>query len=496
MKTIFAYRTNDFQLSIEKSFRKATSCFLQNDLLKCLTIIEHIASIEYNINRDYCEPRLMNLIYKVANKLATDAKAYTPITNHVVFYDCLAHDNKGLTQQYIEALGRITGIELLYIHENCMPADSKSIVAQLNSLGIAIKELGDGNYIEKCKNIKDIIEEFRPATIFFHLEPNTPLPFLAFSQYKSITKYQINLTDHAFWLGDAHFFNFIFEFRDYGACVSVEKRGFNEKQIFKLPFYPWIQSEPFKGFPLICNNKKILFSGGSLYKIEGAANTFMDIVKSILLHNDDIIFLYAGSGNLHYLKTYVENNSLQDKVLYIGNRTDIVDVFKNIDVYLDTYPFNGGLMCQLAAMNGKPILAYKSKDAEEVVCTRRTGNFVREKVSELLSEATRLFTDDEYYKEQSLFFKSLIARKEDFDNTFEEFYNNRTHSVIKHLEIDYIEFTQQYINRINEGTLGRDIELMFLRISPSTLSVKMWLNLITSLPVILRKMFNYICIKH
>lgn len=62
-------------------------------------------------------------------------------------------------------------------------------------------------------------------------------------------RYQINLTDHAFWLG-AHAFDYVLEFRDFGANVSRQYHHIAPHKILKQPYYPYIdRTLSFQGFP-------------------------------------------------------------------------------------------------------------------------------------------------------------------------------------------------------------------------------------------------------
>jgi len=491
MCSLLSYTSDDFDSSIKASIDIALSYLSRKRYDKCMSIVENIASIEYNINNQYLIPELMKIIYSV-NQMLFVPKSIIPRENYVIFFESIANDNKGLTQQYLHAISSIPNVKVLFVHESCMPEDSIKIRSQLESHRIEIIELGNFTIIEKAKRLEDIITDFRPEKVFYHLKPNSIVPFLALNNISGVNNIQINLTDHAFWLGDSSFFDYIIEFRDYGAMVSLEKRGFIHSQIVKIPFYPWLEGLPFQGFSNDFKDKKILFSGGSLYKIEGDGNTFLDIVRDILTENKHVYFLYAGSGNPSYLLDYIQKNSLSDRFLFLGNRSDIVDVFENIDVYIDTYPFNGGLMCQLAAIKGKPILAYKSKDAEEVVCTKKNSFFVFNNKEELIVESIKLFSDKKYYLERSSYFSSLIANQKDFNENFKKFYYGDLNTPINSLNVDYDGFCQQYINRINNGSNGRDIELAFLRISPKVLTLKMWLILLFNISDVLNKIIKYI----
>lgn len=78
--------------------------------------------------------------------------------------------------------------------------------------------------------------EFKPHDFFFYSFPNDVVGVTSLNIFEGkVTRYQINLTDHAFWLG-ARCIDKCIEFRDYGANVSVKYRGISKNIIVKLPF--------------------------------------------------------------------------------------------------------------------------------------------------------------------------------------------------------------------------------------------------------------------
>ena len=119
----------------------------------------------------------------------------------------------------------------------------------------------------------------------------------------NVIRYQINLTDHAFWLG-ADSIDKCIEFRDYGATISKKYRRIPIESIVKIPFYPIVNIDmKFQGFPFKKKDyQKVFFSGGALYKTFGDDNRFYRIVSNILNQYNDLIFWYAGSGDDSELK--------------------------------------------------------------------------------------------------------------------------------------------------------------------------------------------------
>ena len=476
------YTIDEIKNVYEKLVRYAEQTNEQGNYKRTALVIQRCACMEYLINDRYSDYRLNNLLKQISNKIVSPPNYdYTTNPKRILFYGGDVIDNQGLTMQYLDAIISLGKYEVLFLNESSFNSTNQKIYNYLKTKGIETVEICDQRWEDKICHIAQVVYDFAPGMILFHLWPWSTLPFISLYSHPSI-KFQINLTDHAYWLGGSDFFNYSFEFRNYGRTVSVEKRGFNDRQLLRLPFYPWIEKTDFKGFPEELKGKKILFTGGALYKISGENNLFLNIVKNILSNNNNVVFVFAGGGNPSQLWEFVKNDPIMSgRTYYLGFRDDIEEVMKRSDVYLDTYPFGGGLMVQIAATNSKPILVYKDTDVENLVGTKKKSKFVFNKIEDLIREANHLFCDETYYRERSLFFKSLISDRIDFVNSFKGCLDNHKTFAEPLDSIDYIGFTNQYLERMNSGYNRTDFESLAFRTCPTSLSLKMYFNLIMGL---------------
>lgn len=220
---------------------------------------------------------------------------YQPDEDTVCFIDSFSRDQRGLTQQYLDALLSLKTKRIVFISET-------------EHIGVQIKRTLDHNRanvftvnhtepIPTASEIISIVQAERPSYIIYHLTPDSIAPLVATCKLRFITRCQINLTDHAFWLGDNTIFDYSFEFRKRGVLVSNVFRGFNKEQLVLLPYYPWIDGAAFQGFPINSEGKIVLFSGGALYKTEDKDGTYFRILKEILERHHDVVFFYAGDGD-------------------------------------------------------------------------------------------------------------------------------------------------------------------------------------------------------
>lgn len=485
------YTKDELDRVYERIVRTALSHEKRKRYNRAIATVEKAAKMQYSLNFIYADERLNGILREQSIIFYGINESYVGNPNVVLFYDSFAIDNGGLTQQYLDALVSCTDLSIVYICEEKIKKNGKNILKFLQSHNISYFELPK-DHDGACCVFKGVIDRLMPGKMFLHTNPYTTVPYLIGYSYPNIKKYKINLTDHAFWIGGADFFNKILEFRDYGATLSIEKRGFNYQQIKIIPFYPWQEEMDFEGFPPI-KQRTLLFSGGATYKIESKDRVFFKIVEKILDCDEDVAFLYAGNGNMEHLEKYKHESKHKDRIFYLGFRKDIAQVMRNIDIYLNTYPFAGGLMLQFAATSSKPILSMRDGSCEALVCTKRNASFAFDRVDELVEEASRLIKDKKYREERALFFHSLISTKDDFKKMVYNKCFSTSYDVDEHInqeKIDYEGVCNMYLNNVNNGHKQLMIEQNIIRASLMAVNWKMVMNCIVFGSAFLLKRFK------
>lgn len=440
---------------VEKNFNKLKFLIKveikKRNYKNACSIIQCCANIAYHLNFKYVDEELENYLFEMSQNLISSPE-FIPNKNRWVFYDSFGLDNRGLTQQYLNALDS-WGVEYLYILEKPKDMNScRNIIKQVKNNKMAQLYIIESNDINNLNfmEIQKKIDEFAPNNVFIHISPWSVFAIMIWIKYKSLVKrYLINLTDHAFWLGKSCL-DFSIEFRDYGCNVSNKFRSIENNQIIKQIYYPILISSDFKGLPKIEKDKIVLFTGGSFYKMYGENFSFLNILKRISNENNNSIILIAGNGNEKPLIEFIKNNNLINKIFLIGNRTDISEVFKRIDVYINTYPFIGGLMSQYAIMNNKPLIGFNDKN---IPCNNAEGlfetnnlKFTYFNLEEFHHEINKLIQDSKYRNEKKLNYENLIPSKEKFSTDLQnKLYKNEI-AVYEDIEIDIIRFSNIYFD--------------------------------------------------
>jgi len=351
--------------------QQALKSYLNGKYEKCLCFVESACKIAYQLNFRFSDFELEALLENLSNTL-TNKINVTVNPKRYVFYDYFAWDNRGLTQQYIRALISWE-VEFLFVIESDVTIQfSTQILKELASYPkatvlIAPKELKNG---ERISWLVRHISEYGASKAFLHLAPWDVVGVAVWNALKSITRYQINLTDHAFWIG-INCIDYVLEFREYGYNLSIMHRGIPEDKLLMMPYYPVESQVEFQGLPEVVNGTVKLFSGGSFYKIYGEKGIFFALIKKILENNLNTVLYFAGDGVRAPFENFIKENKFENRIFLIGNRKDISEIFKNTDIYLGTYPFCGGLMSQFAGFYAKPLVAYtdvkyQCNDVEEL----------------------------------------------------------------------------------------------------------------------------------
>lgn len=414
------------------------SAIKTNNVNKRLKLMRAATEILYSKNWSYKDDVIESLLQESTNSISQ--RNFFPINHKVfAFIDSLATDNRGLTQQYISAIIN-SGYQLIYITSVNIKSKSPSIYNFLILNSAIIVYINENNLLKKAQNIYDAICNHSVSNVFLHIEPDSVAEVLAtYSLPTTICKYQINLTNHAYWCG-YKYIDYSFEFNEYGYRLSRDYRGIPEEKLLYLPFYPILEDScnPLP-FPSIPSEKIIVLSGGSIYKIQDTENRFLKFVVEMLRANDNTVFVWVGGGDTSYISNYLDSHQMTNRYYMIGSRKDINNVFEKSDIYINTFPVGGGLMSQLAAIHLLPIislsLGVSTGNAETTVCQIAHRNISSESISDALCRVNRLIDDKDYRCEESKKTKECMISKESFEESFHSMVQSK-HSPINRIDFD------------------------------------------------------------
>lgn len=413
----------------------------------------------YQFNLFFRDEEAEALIKKIGADLLGSTLIDSPEENNYAFIDSFCLDNRGLTQQYLRAMMQ-SGAGILYICTAKTINSGEDILQELGNYPKAkILSFIDGDYNirEVAEKMVDCIRVFSPGKIFLHISPWDVAALIFCSSIRGAKVFNINLTDHAYWMG-ASLIDYNIEFRPYGMTVSLEKRGLKREQILALPFYPVDPlGHPFRGFPEMPDDAIKVFTGGSLYKILGKDDIFFHLMEDLLSLANNVFILVAGFSNEALFNEKCARVKGNERILQIGFRDDIDAVFKHCDVFLSTYPVSGGLMCQYAAKCGKPVLAYREPQDQEGAVEEMLNHFGNDARSftdrtEFMNYARKLFSDGLFRQQEGESLRNGLMNPEQFFNSFKTMMSS-LHSqwMWKPDIIDYETFSNHYLALENEN---------------------------------------------
>lgn len=447
---------------IEKQYIQRIEAKLKKGIIKelknhhpelALELISTCGNLLYNTNLYYIDNELESALKEVSFQIKL------PLTsekkdNVALLYDGFGLDNRGLAQIYVEALSKIKN--LVYVTYSEFKNNIPTIREIIEKNGGKVRFI-DGKrmtFTEKIRVLNEIVLEEKPKDFLFYSYPNDVVATTLMNAYEGkISRYQINLTDHAFWLG-ARCIDKCIEFRDYGAWISKKYREISEEKIVKLPFYPKLHKErKFQGFPFeVKENQKVVFSGGSLYKTLGDGNKYYQMVEHILECYEDVIFWYAGSGDDSEIKKIMKK--YPERAYYSLERQDLYQVIKNSRLYLSTYPIPGGLMYQFAASAGRvPVTLHYDECNEGFLLEQKKLQVEFKRLDSLYDEVEKILYDDDYFKRREKQMLASVMTEDKFLEGMRSILNSKNPNKICYEEIDTEKFRELYLTRVKQSDI-------------------------------------------
>ena len=445
--------------AIKKKAEKAYCEGLDEEAIRC---VDAYSVISGQFNLHYADNDIELLLKNVAEKKIKRVDGFEPNENHWVLYDdfCTTYV---LGLQWIEAMA-LSGKKILYITTRVLNKKSrhKNILDRVAEFeNVEVKVINGANNFDRSQAVYDAIVQYKTSKLIMHKYAFfSPIDLVLPVLPEGVTSYVINLSDQTFWLGSKSV-DYCLEFRQFGASVSLQRRGLKLEQLLMVPFYPADDRNEFRGFPPECSiDKTIIFSGGDFYKTLDDERMYWKLIRNILNKYPQVVFLFATKNipeGTSQIRRFIKDNHFEDRFVYIKFHPDIFQVFAHCDIYMGTSPTSGSLMSQLAAINAKPILQYYTPgtpddETEQAICINEQFDisFFDEKT--FMYEADRLITDSEYRKCQGDRLRNAMMQHEQFNNlVLKTLETNQTQMPIKDYAIDYEKLDDRWFYLEKEG---------------------------------------------
>lgn len=431
--------------------KKILKMYQSNKLNDCLTLISVYCEVQYKFNQSYTDSDVEALLDELSLKILGDSIDYSGNDNVVLFYDGFGLDLRGWAATYIRALTQLN-YKVIYVTEMSSQNDIPHIKSELKSNIIEFFDKKN-SYVDITNQLNNIFKKYKPSRAIFYTTPWDVSAAIAFNHYKGYVKrFQVDLTDHAFWLG-VNSVDYFLESREMGASLAVYKRNVPSDRIIRIDSAPYINmdicEEP---FPFDIEKEKFIFTGGALYKTLGDKNNlYYKIVDSLLSGFEDLKFIYAGDGDRTEINKLIEK--YPNRAYRINERPDFFRLFKHCELYLNTYPMFGGLMMRYAALAHKvPLTLRHEHDADGILENQDSLNIQFDTVDEVLNEARQMLTNDKYKAER----EELVSNNVITDAVFARNIRLILDKQISEYKFDDIPkidtstFQEEYIKRFKE----------------------------------------------
>ena len=426
------------------------------DYSRAMRIVAMQANMAYQYNQFYFDEELEVLWQKILAKLPRSQEKPEIHTERVLWYDAFGLGNRGLAYIYLQALDAL-GYEILYITYDGVQDTLTRIMDIVGKDRHKLVFVPKGDVLEQYQQISKLIVEWEGIANFLYTTPNDVAGIAAFENLSpGLKRYQVNLTDHAYWLG-TNAFDICIEFRDFGAYISHVLRQIPKEKLKMLPYYPTVnRNAKFKGFPFDKQSgQKVMFSGGSIYKTQDKEGTFYQIVAELLTANDKLLFWYAGN------KKIAEFTALERKfagrVFFTAERDDLYQVLEQVDVYLNTYPISGALMLQYAALAGKvPFTLAHDADAYGLLLQDKGVYYCQQ--ADMVDSINRYLQDDAYRQDLEQGMTEAVITPEKFISNLQKLItDNTTGYDFTWQKFDVASFRQTYLECWDKKSCYRNI---------------------------------------
>lgn len=427
----------------------AFKLFKRRDIDKVLNYISTLAHWAYMYNFIYTDCDVEELLKKCALEISTKYVSSSN-KNRVVFFDTCGCDNRGLIQIYVRALIANNYDFILVYNDKLSNIPITCLEIEKYGKGKVLSFEGE-SISKKIRITLDEIRVFNPSKILLDIVPWDVMSLACASLVKNCKVFNINGTDHAFWLGST-ILDFNLEFRKLGYTISIEKRGLKKEQLILNSYYPVSNVNVERNeLPKFDSNTIKLLTGGASYKFLGNEFYFFQIVDTLLESCSSAIIMIAGCAD-DILKKNVSKMKNRERVYFIGVRKDIDLVFEYCDIYLNSYPFGGGLMTQLAAIKKKPILSlidgYNEHFSYIDECVFPYGSRVYSKsnMAELVLYFKNLCDSCAFRKSEGENLSSGIVTVSNFNESLKEILEEEAKTMDVSFDVvDYDAFTKYYM---------------------------------------------------
>lgn len=425
-----------------------------------LQAISASAQILHLYNQVYKDDELENMLFQISSKLVDypEWDRENKSRKIILFYDGFGVDRRGIAIVMNNAIG-LNEYKLIYISPLNTKGNQPTLEKTLAPFDVEWEYLDtDCSYTESVEQLTKILYKYQPDFSYFYTTPNDVVGVVVFDALKGKTfRCQLDLTDHAFWLG-LNAFDLCSGGRQFSANIQHYFRDIPLEKMSLLDVNLLVDDCEFQGLPFE-KNSRFIFSGGSLYKTLGDENnTFYRIIEHVLDAFPDIKFLYAGQGDDSQMRCLM--NKYPERVFLISERPDFYQIIERCTLYLNTYPMFGGLMMRYSALAGKlPLTLKHGNDSDGILIDQNQRNIEYESFDELVQDIDKLLSDEDYLHSREKLLDGSVLTEECFVRNIrmmiEEHKTEFSYGDV--VPVDTTQFRKEYLERFRYSDIAKAI---------------------------------------
>ena len=403
----------------------------KDNIEKALDSLYHLCALQHLFNYKLQEIEVEALLKNIANKKFKNLNYKTEKT--LVFYDSVALTDSALSMQYLKAIDKLRYRIIYIINSPNASKRARGLIEYATKQKFMVEIIEKESHSEESINrIITLLSLYKPEIAFLHMANDDVYGNVAFYTAVKTKKYYINHGDEQFWVGTG-IADYVLEFRGMGLDATVRHRGIPEERCLVNPYFPILKSTAFQGFEFaIPNDSFVIFSGGRFVKVYSESGKFLDVIRIILEKYPNTFFIFAGPGDKTPMLDYIEKYGLSDRWKVIGYRSDLLEMMKNVDLYLGTYPQSGALMAQYAAAAGTPIIEMDTNNGgvtEDMLPKLKGWTVTMNSWEAYFKRVDKLITDKDFRENFAEALKSSLVTEKEFQENLMEILTIQKNSV-------------------------------------------------------------------
>lgn len=444
-----------------KKLKKIAAAAVKNHNTEvALQAISAGAQMAYMYNQFYTDKQLEDMLLEISQREIV-LKAWNKHQSEyktVLLYDGFGVDRRGIAIEMCKAICK-NGYKLIYVSplskKNKQPALENALKPYHADWRFIDK---NSSYLKEIHQLKRVFDDSQPDTAFFYTTPNDVAGVVVFNALKDrCFRIQLDLTDHAFWLG-LNAFDICSGGRAFSASIQHYFRGISFDRMVHLDASLFVDNCDFMGLPFN-EEERFVFSGGALYKTLGDAEyTYYKIVEHILDNHSSIKFLYAGFGDDSQMRMLLQK--YPGRVFLIAERPDFYQIMKRCTLYLNTYPMFGGLLMRYAALAGKlPITLKHNQDSDGILIAQNERKIEYDSYDELVQDVDKLLDNEQYRHDREKLLDGAVMTEDCFARNIRLMIEeHRTEFFYKDIKpVDVSKFREEYYERFSYADIARAI---------------------------------------